>query len=331
MTLESSLLEFLEGLAGQSAANRTNYERRIRPFLAAYGDLAIREITRADVNAYIAALEERGYAEATMAGYKQAIKSFLSWCAERAGISSPARHIKVGSFISKRSKVPPETAVSRLSALARDWLASEKPDQVRDGLIWLLSEFSGPRLREIRELRKSEVEAALWRGPDAEGIYRATSRGKTGEITIRFDGRLASGFRRWLAVRPDAPIDICFVGTRQTTTRKDKELRYRPLSRSGATKIYQRLAAAAGVERAVLSHALRHRRGDETTRRFGAKVTAIVLNHADQETGATALAYYHHPDEGDASKALSTMASRPEDEETHRAILQLFFSRRRDT
>lgn len=329
--LNNDLVLFIEQLAGQSFANRTNYERRLRPFLDAYGELSIREVARADVNAFIASLESRGYAEATLAGYKQALKAFLSWSAERAGISSPARHVKAGSFISKRFRRPPETAVSRLSHLARDWLHSEKPDQVRDGLVWLLSEFSGPRLREIRELRKSEVEAALRRGPDAAGIYRATSRGKTGEIAIRFDGRLAAGFRRWLEVRPDAAIDRCFIGTRQTRTKRDKELRYRPLSRSGATKIYQRLADAAGIDKAVLSHALRHRRGDETTRRFGAKVAAIVLNHADQETGATALAYYHHPNEEDASKALSAMSDRSEEEETHKTILQLLLSRRRGT
>lgn len=329
--LNDQLEKFIEQLRGQSAANRYNYRRRIRPFLATYGEWAIHQITRADVNAYIATLEERGYAEATLAGYKQAIKSFLAWCAEREGISSPARHVTVGSFVSRRSKVPPETAVSRLFTLATAWLDSDKPDQIRDGLVWLLSEFSGPRLREIRELRKSEVEAAIRRGPDAEGIYRATSKGKTGEITIRFDGRLAAGFKRWLDVRPDAGIDICFVGICRTRTKRDKELRYRPLSRSGATKIYQRLAEAAKVEHAVLSHALRHRRGDQTTRRFGAKVAAIILNHADQDTGATALAYYHHPNEEDASKALSAMSDKSDEAETHREIMRLFLSPRQGT
>ena len=41
-----------------------------------------------------------------------------------------------------------------------------------------------------------------------------------------------------------------------------------------------------------------------TARRYGPKVAAIILNHRDWQSAATAIAFYHHPDEADASLAV---------------------------
>lgn len=307
MNLNQCFQDFLENLTGRSKMTRRNYRSRLRLFLQEHGEKSPQDITQADVNRWHDVIESRGYREATKAGYRQALKAFFNYC-RRAGLIdvSPARHIKVGSWISKRPKLPPEADVQRAAAVARTWLQSNDPVQIRDGLIFLLSMGSGPRIGEIRELRKSEVEDALRRGPDAHGIYRATSYGKTKEVVIRFGQTVADGFRRWLAVRAqEARVDCCFVGTKPTKAKGDPEYRYRPLNRAAATKSYKRVAKAAGIEKPILSHALRHRLGHRTTKEHGPKVAAMILNHKDSHTAATAIAFYHHPDEDDVARAVS--------------------------
>ena len=142
--------QFIEELSGQSAANRRNYRTRLRLFGEMYGDETPGTITAAKINAWHNAIKARGYQPATLAGYRQALKSFFNWLVGRGEISiSPADHLKVGSFISRRTRLPAETEVSRCLGVARIWSRSRRPLMVRDGLVWLISYVSGCRLREL--------------------------------------------------------------------------------------------------------------------------------------------------------------------------------------
>lgn len=306
MTLQLIFAEFLTEMPGQSEANRYNYTRRLAPFLEGNAKKALVQITRADVNDFIALLRTRGYAEATMSGYRQAIKAFFNYCVKRGYIPrSPADHIKTGQFISKRRKLPPEPDVSRITHLALQWLKTDSPRQVRDAVIWLMCELSGPRQREIGELRKSEVEYTLRQGADNKGIYRCLSTGKTKEILIRFNETVAVGLRQWLTLRPHCPLDRCFITTRPTATKADPQLRFRALSRSATTHLLEDLAQKAGVSKPVFSHALRHRRGTKTTQEHDAKLAAMILNHRDWHSAKTAMEFYYHPDEDSVSAVLA--------------------------
>lgn len=308
--MDTSLLdifnEFLNELTGQSESNRYNYTRRLQPFIEANKQKTLGQITRVEINAFIAQINARGYAEATISGYRQALKAFFNYCVRRGYLSrSPADHIKTGSFLSHRRKLPPEPDVNRITALAEQWLRTDHPRQVRDAVIWLICEQSGPRQREIGELKKSEVEYALRAGPDSHGIYRVVSRGKTKEVYIRFGEHIAEGLQKWLQLRPPCNLDRCFITTRKTTTAADPVYRYRALSRSATTHLLENLAAAAGVSRAIFSHALRHRRGNHTTKAHDAKLAAMILNHRDWQSAKTAMAYYYHPAEEDVSVVLA--------------------------
>ena len=314
MLLDDRFAEFLETLRGQSECNRRNYTHRLRDFLECHGRKTAAAITPADVNLWHRMLEKRRLAPATLAGYRQALKTFLNYCVEVGEINrSPATHLAVGSFSSSRAdKIPNEDAVTRVSAVARGWLDSGHPQRTRDGLIWLLSCHSGPRLGEIRDLLLVDVVASLRAGPDEYGVYRVPSMGKTGRITIRYAGRVVDGFRAWLALRPATPEPVCFVTTRPPI---------RALTSSAANHIYDSICAAAAVAPPILSHALRHRLGDLTTRQFGPKVAAILLNHRDWQRAATAIAFYHHPQEADASQAVLFGGGTPapsERDELHR-------------
>lgn len=304
LLLQDRFRDFLETCRGQSDSNRDNYTLRLRGFLEEHGDKPAADVTAADVNAWHRALQQRNLATATLAGYRQALKALFNYCVQAGDIPrSPAEHLAIGTFASSRAeKLPVEEHVRVVTDLARAWIRSGRPRQVRDGLIWLLSLQSGPRLGEIRSLRLADVIAALHRhGPDPHGVYRVPTTGKTGRVHIRFAGEVEEAFHLWLSVRPSAETPHCFITTR---TESSGDGIYRALTRSAATRVYQRICDEAGVNPPILSHALRHRLGDQTTRQFGPKVAAILLNHRDWQQSTTAIAFYHHPDESDASRAV---------------------------
>lgn len=232
--------EFLDELSGQSESTRYNYTRRLAPFLETNKKKTLVQITRADINAFIAQITARGYAEATLSGYRQALKSYFNYCVRKGYLPrSPADHVKTGKFTSQRRKLPPEPDVEKITQLAEQWLMSDSPRKVRDAVIWLICEQSGPRQREIGELRKSEAEYALRMGPDAHGIYKCVSRGKTKEVFIRFGEHIAAGLVKWLKMRPQCNLDRCFITARPTVTVADPVPRFRPLSRSATTHILE--------------------------------------------------------------------------------------------
>lgn len=298
MNINTAFPIFIEHLKGQSECNRRNYRQRLAGFLAIYGHCQPIDIEPADVNQWLASLNPQ-FSPATMAGYRQAIKAFFNWC-ERENLidSSPASQVVVGKFSASRPKLPAESHVHHLANQAMIWLQSDYAFYVRDGLIFLLSLNSGPRISEIRNLRVSRVQLSLSCGPDTRQIYHAESTGKSGSVIIRYDQLAADGFNHWLALRPAAGHDYCFTSLRQP---------YNRLTRSGITKSYQRLAAAAGLEYSILSQALRHRAGHFTTRHYGPKTAAMLLNHADWQSASTATAFYYHPDEEDISIAAASL------------------------
>ncbi len=326
LELEDRFAEFIEVLRGQSEHNRRNYTHRLRAFLDTHRGKPAAAITSADVNAWHRTLQRRRLAPATLSGYRQALKAFFNYCVTVGDIDrSPAAHLIIGSFASDRSDVlPVEADVQAVTELAYQWIDSGHPQRTRDGLIWLLSLYSGPRLGEIRNLLLDDVAAALRAGPDAHGVYRAPSFGKTKRAHIRFAAPVDRAFRAWLALRPPIRDPECFTTTRPTRSKSDPVPVCRALTHSAATHIYESICAAAGVTPPILSHALRHRLGDTTTRLYGPKVAAILLNHRDWQQPNTAIAFYHHPDESDASRAVLSSANGHQDM-TELAQMRRFF------
>ncbi|MCO5181160.1 MAG: DUF2200 domain-containing protein [Candidatus Promineofilum sp.] len=47
-----------------------------------------------------------------------------------------------------------------------------------------------------------------------------------------------------------------------------------------------------------------------TTQQFGPKIAAILLNHRDWQQPTTAMVFYYHPDEDDASRAVMSSVER---------------------
>lgn len=306
MLLEDRFGEFLENCRGQSKHSRRNYQQRLKCFLQTHGVKTAADIKPADVNAWHRELQNRRLAPATLAGYRQALKALFNYCVEVGDIpKSPAAHLTIGSFATSRiDKLPFEPDVQKVTDLAHTWLSSDNPRQVRDALIWLLSHQSGPRLGEIRSLRLNDMTNTLRIGPDGYGVYRVPTIGKTGPVHIRFAANLTGAIERWLTLRPITTAPELFTTTRATRPTTDGKLAIRALTRSAAGHIYVSICSAAGVAPPIFSHALRHRLGHTTTQQFGPKVAAILLNHRNWQQPSTAIAFYHHPDEADASRAI---------------------------
>lgn len=303
--------QFIEELVGQSDTNRRNYHTRLRLFRQQHGQKIASEITSADINAWHRAIKSRDYQPATQAGYRQALKAFFNWLIKEGEISkNPTSHLKIGSFIPKRPKLPAERDVEKCREVALAWSKSDQPRCVRDGLIWLISYASGCRLGEIRNLQKNHVANSLNTGP-RNGVYWVSSNGKTEGVLIGFTEEVAEAFHAWVALRPRCEQAKCFIGTKKTITKKDSTPRYRPLSREAITDSYRRVSKAAGIRKPILSHALRHRKGDLVTRQQGPKIAAKILNHSDCDTAATAIAYYHHPDQRDIDIAIAKSFQNP--------------------
>lgn len=327
MTLNDLMSAFLAQLGGkQTEINRKNYQTRLKFFLSSYGHKQPSEVTRDDINTWHTVITSRGYAPATCAGYRQAIKGFFNWlnrtCCHVLPIEacphmcnqpligySPASHLTVGSFISKRTSPIPKDIVETVYYTALVMSYEANPADVRASALVLLSIVSGGRSREIRSVRLTDIENTLNCGPDNAGIYRCASIGKTGEAILRFNRIVAGVIDRWLNLRPQARIDYLFTTLSQTVTSKDNQPRYRPLSRSNSNKCFVRVAKRAKVK-TVFSQKWRWRLGNDTYKQFGAKVSATILNHADKETGLTAIAYYHQPDEDDISMAIASASDK---------------------
>lgn len=313
--LEQYFPEFLEQLKGQSTSNRRNYRRRLKGFLALHGTKEATEVTRADVNGWLQQLKERGYAEATRAGYQQALKTFLSRACAAAGVISPADHVRVESTISKVRKEPAEADARKTFEVAWSWLwepwQEEEPNsqerrKVLDACVYILSYETGARLGELVALKKSTVQNAL-RDPDDAGVYTVVSYGKRKEVDLEFTGISAAALRRWMDARPPLRLDRLFVTTRRSVTKADDEAKYRALRSDAMIDCFYRICDAAEVPRHG-AHALRHRLGQLITDEYNAKLAAIKLNHADANTtAATAIAYYYKTHDREASRITAAM------------------------
>lgn len=327
-TLNEYFPDFLEQLKGQSASNRRNYCRRLQGFLALHGQKAAKDLTRAHVNTWLQLLKQKGYAEATRAGYQQALKTFLARACAAEGIVSPADHVRVESTISKVRKEPAEDDARAAFELAWSWLwlrwHSEEPNSaerrhILDACVYILSFETGARLGELVALKKSTVQNAL-RAVDDAGVYTVVSYGKRKEVDLEFTEISAIALRRWLEVRPALRLDRLFVTTRRSVTKADPEPSYRALRSDAMIDCFYRVCDAAKVPRHG-AHGLRHRLGQLITAEYNAKLAAIKLNHADADTtAATAIAYYYKTHDREASRITAAMRPKVPDHE----MAQLF-------
>jgi integrase len=299
MDTESAFEQFLSQLSGQSRENLRNYRHRLRRFLDTHGRASPALITRAHVNEWHRELLSHGRAPATIAGYRQALKSFLRWCQINDHLATnPADHLKTGSFIPQRVKIPLEEDVQRVTAHAVQNLNTADPLAVRRALAWLYVLESGARLGGIHALSVAEVNRALNHYSTATTLS-LISYEKTGPATHNVSTNTINALRRYLQLRPATKSRQLLVSGR---------FPHPPLSKQTIQKDFEAICLAVDVA-TIYPHALRHRVGDIITRSISAKVAQIKLGHADVKT---TLQYYHNADNADLVAATIAVSPQPQ-------------------
>lgn len=314
MLLNDAVPHFLNSINTTRERSRDIHVERLDLFLRLYGNKHADQLSRADVLRWHRLLEERGYAPASMTGFRESVKAFVKWLINAGEISfkkpedNPIFGLKTGSKISKRRKIPAPDALHAAVTIAEKWmLESTRPREIRDGTIFCISVLCGARAKELRRCRRSEVEAALKRGANGEGVYLIQSGGKSDETVIRVTEHEAKGLRRWLKVYPKkCRINRIFPPTRRSSTDADPVVRWRQMSRSALDDVFVRVCDAAGVP-PIRPHSLRHNVGTEMAKAGeNASVIGNVLNHSDANDGATtAYRFYIQTDESQVSKAIA--------------------------
>jgi integrase len=293
--MEQTLERFVDNLRGQSRSNRYNYRHRVGSLLAMV-DTPLAEIAAQDVNRWLRGLEATR-SPVTVAGHRQAVKTFFNWCVEEGLIErSPAAHLRVGRVAPDVVAIPDERDVAAVTAVAHRWSRSAEFVERRAAFVWLYCLESGCRRGGLLALRRHQFRAPreIVRG---SGVYTFDSREKTGRVVHQVTTLSIEAARRMLSLRPASESGALLVGSRSP---------FRALSASGVAKDFINICAEAEV-RAILSHALRHRIGDVLTREYSPKIAAKKLNHRGIET---TMLWYHRADESDVAVATAAMAAR---------------------
>jgi len=312
ITLNHALPRFLNSLGGRRRPRTKElHTERLELFLSMYGHLETNCLRHQHVDEWLEILESRSYAPASMTGFRESVKAFVNFLIKKQlllaiGEESPVFGLKTGSKMAKRLKVPSIAHVRAISQTAAHWAYSLDARRVRDAAMWTLSCRCAPRSQEIRKLRLSEIEDGLKRGSNEQGVYLVQSGGKTEETIIRFTEADTFVLKRWLQLRPKTTINRFFTPMRRSTTAKDKQVRWRELSRSSLDSIYVSIAKVSEVP-PVRPHAMRHFLGTQLAKRgVDAATIGRILNHADADRGAaTAYKFYINTDEGSISEAIN--------------------------
>jgi len=237
---------------GRSQETIKGYRRKLRQFLAFFGDVPIEEITVNDVRRYIAHLWDRttrwadhpkrkeqkgGLSPYTVASHVRAIKRLFNFL-EAEGIIevNPTRRIKTPD---PRQREPKAIALQDFLALLAVTEGQSVLDR-RDRAIILLLADTGIRVGGLVGLRVQDVDLE-------RGLVTVTEKGNRTRL-VPFTKPTSEALRAWLEVHPQSPWLFISLGSRAKGA----------LSPNGVAQMLRRRAEQAGVEGRVNPHSFRH-------------------------------------------------------------------------
>jgi len=225
---------------GTIEAYQLDVEKGLIPFLEQRGKFAVREVTKADIRAYLDYVATaRGNSDVTRARKLAAIKSFFNYLVENEGLEvNPAVSIK-GPRIP--GKVPEyltdEESIHLLATIARK---ARPQARERDLAIVILFLHAGLRVSELIDLELTNVDLD-------RGQIKITRKGNK-EQYLNLNGETVDMLVRYLANRPEARNGRFFVGTNGGN-----------LGRRRIYSIVRRYLKLAGVNKSKYGpHILRH-------------------------------------------------------------------------
>lgn len=311
MTLSEALDRYLSYLVERnlSPLHVRTVTSRLRQFVYPTDELpvdrqrkAVRSVTPLELHQHFQQLEDGGRSDGTMAGYAGTHRAFWAWM-ENEGLrdNSPAANLKRYSYLPKKRRAAPVSAVAAISAALPSFVAhgGYNARDVRDALAVSLSLDSGNRIGEIRSLRRRDMENALLSGEVASNgrvRYTVVGHGKTGDQELTFFNESADLYRLWQLVNPYPKADFVFISLKNG----------RLLRRETMGRAFVRVCEFAGVP-TIRSHAIRKRNASDLQAAFhDPELTRQYLGHTSIKT---TMAHYNDVDRERVGEAAALMAS----------------------
>ena len=236
-------------------------------FLDGRGNKPLNQMSRRDLEAYLAELDRRGYAGTSRRRKTYAIKSFF-------GFLYDSGHI--GQDISKRL-IPPRAEQKEPRVLTkREYTAllracSHDP---RDSAVIELLLQTGLRLSEVARLSVDDVElpARIDRDPNTVGRLHTVGKGRR-ERWIPLNYKACRALKTWLKVRPETDHNALFV----TKFRK-------PMGARSIQYVVKKYLAEAEIKGGSV-HTLRHTFATHhVAQGTSLRTVQELLGHADLKT-----------------------------------------------
>jgi site-specific recombinase XerD len=237
---------------GRSQETIKGYRRKLRQFLAFFGNVVVEEITVNDVRRYIAHLWDRttrwadhpkrkeqkgGLSPYTVASHVRAIKRLFNFLEAEGVIEiNPTRRIKTPD---PRQREPKAIALQDFLALLAVTEGQSALDR-RDRAIILLLADTGCRVGGLCGLRVQDVDLE-------RGLVTVTEKGSKTRL-VPFTKPTSEALQAWLEVHPQSPWLFVSLGSRAKGA----------LSPNGVAQMLRRRAKKAGVEGRVNPHSFRH-------------------------------------------------------------------------
>jgi site-specific recombinase XerD len=238
-TIDDALAAYLRTLAGANKSEATirAYRTDLAQFLAFLRETncaidVAGDVTRTDVEEYLAHLAGRGLSGTTRARKLAAIRELFRFLQGNELVEKdPTQAVTTPKKErGSRTALRPDEYTKLLS------LAGSNP---RDYAILQVFLQTGVRVSELCALTRGDV--------DLEGrLLRAVGKGQKAR-TIELEKRGIQAIRNYLAVRPEGLHDELFLNYQG-----------QPLSERGVRKMLAKYLAAAGITKKISPHSLRH-------------------------------------------------------------------------
>lgn len=256
------------GLAENSLAAYARDLRRIADHFTRAGAASFQEVSRGQVARLLLTLREEGLSPRTVARHTSSLRGLYRYLLTQGRVKEdPTAHIESSSPWARLPGVLSQEEVTRLLAAA----PTSNALGLRDNAMLELLYAAGLRVSEMVALRLSDVDLEV-------GYVRC--QGKGGKDRVVPLGRDAqTAVRRYLATsRP------YLQRGRSSPTLFLNRAGY-PLTRQGFWKLLRAHATAAGIDRRVTPHTLRHSFATHLLER-GADLRAVqvMLGHVDIST-----------------------------------------------
>ena len=266
---------------------RSKYLYRLRPFIALNGTSTSSSITTAMILAHIDA--QTHLADPSKSILRQCFHALFEFCLKKGLITSnPASDLPRWRDTPRYIHVPDECEVKGALNTAVKMCESDMWIDQRDGLVFVLAVYSGCRRGELRNLDIGDLEQAL-ANPKGD-IYRAYTKGKTGEAIMRFSRFHVPYIEKYLQIRPKLASTAVFVNLNASHPDYGKKL-----SLTAFNRIRRKICDRASVP-SVTYQELRRRLATIIARSEGVDVASHALNHSPYSGDRVIRLFYYDPD-----------------------------------